>query len=178
MKILLKKLRENLNLKRYLNNFTITLWIFKSNIYIINMVLNEKKLDILDMKSGSGYVSGDYIQDNRIIKIIYGPGQGYTFNLSSDKYEDGNNLITLYETNKEYAIDMPVLMIRFNNPEKAKSFHEKIYNEYNKNPQNPSPAAGGGVALNHKKRKKKRKKSKKRNKSKRRKKSKKHSKKK
>ena len=120
------------------------------------MVLNESLNKILDMKNGGGYIPGTYIQDNKSVKIKYGDsGQEYEFNLSKHKWEDGSNLITLYEEieeEEEENYDMPVLMIMFDSVQGAKNFYTQIFTEYNKNPVYPSTAA-----LKHKKKVKKRK---------------------
>ena len=88
------------------------------------MPLNASLNKILDVKTGRGYIPGNYNQNNRLIKITYDEtGQEYEFNLS--KYEDGNNEIYLYENETE-GYDMPAVVIRFNNARETEDFYREI----------------------------------------------------
>lgn len=88
------------------------------------MVLNETLGNILDMKGGSGYISGNYNQDNKSVKILYETDQEYKFNLSYIKYIKNDNEIIIFDTN-----EMPALTLRFDSSEEAKKFHLKIETE-------------------------------------------------
>ena len=88
------------------------------------MVLNETLDNILDMKGGSDYISGNYNQDNKSVKILYETDQEYKFNLSYVKYIKNDNEIVIFDIN-----EMPALILRFHNSEEAKKFHLKIETE-------------------------------------------------
>jgi hypothetical protein len=88
------------------------------------MVLNETLDNILDMQGGRGYISGNYNQDNKSVKIIYDTGQEYTFNLSCVKYIKNDNEIVMFDIN-----EMPALFLKFHGSEEAKKFHFKIETE-------------------------------------------------
>lgn len=116
------------------------------------MSLSETLNKILDVKTGRGYISGDYNQHKREIKIKYEGGQEYEFKLS--KYEDGDNEIVLYE-NESQGYDMPALTIRFDSVLETRDFYRKIYNEFNRDPLYLATITN--VASKHKKKNKKRK---------------------
>ena len=134
------------------------------------MPLNESLNTILDVINGQGYIQGIYNQDNRQIKITYeDSGQEYDFNLSKHKWEDGSNLITLYEEieEEEENYDIPVLMIMFDSVQGAEDFYWKISEHLTPSegvpPSDgvPPPPEGvpppGSARLKHKKKSKKRK---------------------